>query len=42
MNRLFHSAPLSLAAWGRIAGIALIALVAVEVEKWIRFHRTSR
>lgn len=37
MNQLFHSAPLSPAAWLRIGAVALVVLVAVEVEKWIRF-----
>ena len=39
MNRLFHSAPISGEAWLRIVGVAAIAFVAVEFEKWIRFGR---
>ena len=37
MNNLFHSAPLHAESWLRIAGVAAIAFVAVEFEKWIRF-----
>jgi Ca2+-transporting ATPase len=37
MNRLFHTAPLGLDSWLRIAGVALAAFVAVEIEKWIRY-----
>ncbi len=37
MNQLFHSAPLSPEAWLRIGGVALCVLVAVEIEKWVRF-----
>ncbi len=42
MHRLFHSAPLSLAAWGRIAGVAVLACVAVEFEKWVRLRHVSQ
>jgi calcium-translocating P-type ATPase len=34
MNQLFHSAPLTGAAWLRIVGIGLVVFVAVEVIKW--------
>jgi len=37
MNRLFHTTPLEPGAWVRIAGVALFAFLAVELEKWIRF-----
>lgn len=37
MNQLFHSSPLDLQAWGRIALVAAFAFVAVEFEKWVRF-----
>ncbi len=37
MNRLFHSTPLAAESWLRILGVAAIAFVAVEFEKWIRF-----
>jgi len=39
MNNLFHSAPLAAESWLRIVGVAAIAFVAVEFEKWIRFGR---
>jgi cation-transporting P-type ATPase F len=39
MNTLFHTAPIDLGSWGRIACVALAAFVAVEFEKWIRFGR---
>lgn len=37
MNRLFHTQPLSADTWLRIAGVALLGFLAVELEKWIRF-----
>jgi cation-transporting ATPase F len=37
MNRLFHSAPLTLWAWVRIAAVALGIFLIVEIEKWVRF-----
>jgi magnesium-transporting ATPase (P-type) len=37
MNNLFHTAPLGVESWLRIAGVAAITFVAVEFEKWIRF-----
>jgi cation-transporting ATPase F len=37
MNHLFHTAPISLASWGKIAAVAMFAFVAVEFEKWVRF-----
>jgi hypothetical protein len=37
MNRLFHSTPLPLESWLRVAAVALVAFVAVEFEKWVRF-----
>ena len=37
MNKLFSTMPLGLSSWARIASVALFALIAVEVEKWIRF-----
>ena len=36
MNRLFHSAPISAAAWLRIVGVAVTVFLVVEVEKWLR------
>ncbi len=37
MNRLFHSTPLSMESWLRIAAVAVAAFIAVESEKWLRF-----
>jgi cation-transporting P-type ATPase F len=37
MNKLFHTAPIDVGSWLRIAGVAAAAFVAVEIEKWIRF-----
>jgi cation-transporting ATPase F len=39
MNRLFHSAPISLTAWTHLLAVALLASLAVGFEKWIRFGR---
>jgi cation-transporting ATPase F len=39
MNRLFHTAPISGESWLRIVGVASLAFVAVEFEKWLRFGR---
>ncbi|HET7401506.1 MAG TPA: HAD-IC family P-type ATPase [Usitatibacter sp.] len=36
MNRLFHSAPLSMDTWGRILAVTVIAFGVVEAEKWLR------
>ena len=41
MNRLFHSAPIGVAPWLRIMGLAAITLFAVEFEKWVRFGRRA-
>ena len=37
MNRLFHTAPLTLGAWVRIGAVALAVFLIVEFEKWLRF-----
>jgi magnesium-transporting ATPase (P-type) len=37
MNRLFHSAPLTVGAWSRIAAVAVGIFLIVEFEKWLRF-----
>ncbi len=37
MNKLFHTAPLSVESWLRIATVAVISFIAVELEKWIRY-----
>jgi magnesium-transporting ATPase (P-type) len=39
MNELFHTGPVTVAAWLRIAAVAGLAFAAVEFEKWIRFGR---
>jgi Ca2+-transporting ATPase len=36
MNMMFHSAPISLGAWGRILAVSVIASFAVVIEKWMR------
>ncbi len=36
LNRLFHTAPLSLAAWGRLGAVAGAVFLVVEVEKGLR------
>ncbi|MBS0634063.1 MAG: HAD-IC family P-type ATPase [Verrucomicrobia bacterium] len=38
MNKLFHSAPISLESWLRIALVATLSFLAVEFEKWCRFR----
>ena len=37
MNKLFHTAPIGFESWLRIAAVATVAFLAVELEKWIRF-----
>jgi Ca2+-transporting ATPase len=37
MNRLFHTAPIAVESWLRIAAVAGAVFAAVEIEKWIRF-----
>ena len=39
MNRLFHTAPINAESWLRIAAVAAIAFIVVELEKWIRFGK---
>jgi magnesium-transporting ATPase (P-type) len=39
MNRLFHTAPITVDAWWRILAIALLVFMIVEVEKWLRYGR---
>jgi cation-transporting P-type ATPase F len=41
MNKLFHTAPISLESWGRIFIVAFTSLVVVEFEKWVRFGRET-
>ncbi len=35
MQQVFHTAPLSAAQWGEIAGFGAVVLLAVEAEKWL-------
>jgi Ca2+-transporting ATPase len=39
MNTLFHTAPIGVESWLRIAAVAVTAFIAVEFEKWIRYGR---
>jgi len=41
MTTLFHSAPISLAAWARIIGAGLVLFLVVEVEKLWRRHQAA-
>jgi len=36
MNLMFHSAPISFGAWGRILAVSVIVSFVVGVEKWLR------
>ena len=36
MNWMFNSAPISIAAWGRILAVGLIAYFVVGIDKWLR------
>jgi cation-transporting ATPase F len=42
MNQLFHTVPLSGESWLRIVTVAVFTLIAVELEKWIRFGRQRK
>lgn len=35
MNRLFQSAPVTLAVWGRIIAAGVVVFVIIEIEKWL-------
>ena len=37
MNQIFHTAPIGAESWLRLAAVATVAFLAVELEKWIRF-----
>lgn len=41
MNRLFHTAPISLESWLRIGAVAGALFAIVEFEKWLRFGRRT-
>ncbi|MBF0208815.1 MAG: cation transporting ATPase C-terminal domain-containing protein, partial [Oligoflexia bacterium] len=38
MNKLFHTAPVSFASWGRVILLALVSYLFIELEKWIRYR----
>ena len=42
MNIMFHSAPISFGAWGRIVAVAIIISFTVGVEKWFRKKSMQR
>ncbi len=42
MNWLFHSAPISLEAWGRIAAAGVVVYLIVGFEKWVRQRLAGR
>ena len=42
MNLMFHSAPISFEAWGRILAVSVIASFVVGVEKWLRRRSVNR
>jgi cation-transporting P-type ATPase F len=39
MNRLFHTAPIGVGSWLRIAAVAAVVFAIVELEKWLRYGR---
>ena len=41
MNIMFHSAPISLGAWGRILAVSVFSSLVVGVEKWLRGARSG-
>ena len=42
MNLMFHSAPISFGAWGRILAVSVFASFVVGVEKWLRRRSAER
>jgi cation-transporting P-type ATPase F len=42
MNLMFHSAPISFGAWGRILAVSVIVSFVVGVEKWLRRRSVER
>jgi Ca2+-transporting ATPase len=42
MNLMFHSAPISFEAWGRILAVSVSAYFVVGVEKWLRRRSVER
>jgi Ca2+-transporting ATPase len=41
MNQFLSSAPINLAAWGRIVAVGFIGYLVVELEKWLRRRRNQ-
>ncbi|MFH2124537.1 MAG: cation-transporting P-type ATPase [Pseudomonadota bacterium] len=41
MNRLFQSAPIDLAVWGRITAAGMLVFVIIEIEKWCWGKKTE-
>jgi Ca2+-transporting ATPase len=42
MNLMFHSAPISFGAWGRILAVSVITSFVVGAEKWLRQRLSKR
>ena len=42
MNIMFHSAPISIEAWGRILAVSVLSSFVVGVEKWLRARGVKR
>jgi Ca2+-transporting ATPase len=42
MNIMFHSAPISIEAWGRILAVSVFASFVVGIEKWLRARGVER
>ncbi len=40
-NKVFQSAPMSLAEWMLVLGISMIIFIVVEIDKWVRRSRES-
>ncbi|MFQ3662897.1 MAG: HAD-IC family P-type ATPase [Chloroflexaceae bacterium] len=42
MHRIMGSAPLDLAAWGRVLAVGVVTYTIIEIEKWLRRQFTRR
>lgn len=42
MNKLFHSAPISLRAWFEILAVGFVVFLAVELKKWLDHRRSNK
>jgi magnesium-transporting ATPase (P-type) len=42
MNIMFHSAPISIEAWGRILAVSVFSSFVVGIEKWLRARSGAR